>query len=67
MSSRGLWHELARDRVRGIVGIDERGESRGEGGRVSPGDRLQLLKARRLGEPRLNEILGAGQAAGSEG
>jgi len=57
----GVWHELARDRVGGIAGPDERGKRRRDGDRIAPGDRLELLEPFRRGEPRFDEGSGGGQ------
>ncbi len=56
-------HELARDRVARVFGPDEGGERRRKADRIAAGDRLELLKSFRAGQPRFDEILGAGQAA----
>ncbi len=61
-----IGHELTRDRVGGIVWPDELGERRGKADRVAPGHGRKLLKPFGIDQPRLNEILGTGQAAVSE-
>ena len=57
----GVGHELARDRVGGIAGLDERGKRRRDGDRIAPGDGLELREPFRRGEPRFDQGSGGGQ------
>ena len=56
-------HELMRDRVAAVFGLDEGGERRRKADSIAVGDRLELCKSFRASQPHLDEIRGAGQAA----
>jgi hypothetical protein len=57
-------HELAGDRVRRILELDEVGQRRREADRITFGDGLELPKPLRRGQSRFDKIFRAGQAAG---
>ena len=59
-----IGHELTRNRIGGIFGLDELGQRRGEPDRVAPGDGFELSKPLRRGKSRLHESFGSRQAAG---
>ncbi len=56
-------NELARDRVVGVAGLNERGERRAEADRIALRDRLELREPLRRSEPRFDEGLGSDQAS----
>ena len=55
-------HELPRDRVGGIAGLNQRGQRRRDGDRIAPGDGLKLRESFRAGEPRIDQGSGGGEA-----
>ena len=56
-------HELKRDWIGGIVGLDEVGQRRRKPNRIALGDGNELRKPFRLRQSRFNEIVGGGQAS----
>jgi hypothetical protein len=56
-------HELKRDRVARVFQPDEGGKRRRNADRIALGNRTELWKQFRASQPRLDEILSAGQAA----
>ena len=60
-----IGHELTRDRVARVFAPDEGGQRRRKADCVALGDGLEVLKPFRARQPRRDEIVRGGQAAGS--